>query len=868
MATAKREIAFIDTGISDLETFLAGLRSEIRAIVLDPAKPALAQIAIELAKASLRGQRPDAIHVVAHGRPGEVSFASGPLSLATIGSYRDDLAIIGQALGGGEIRLWTCETAKGAEGAAFVTRISRATGARVVATTGLVGSAARSGSWQLDAQAEPIYAPPPLSAAGIESYAGVMATKYWRGGNGNWSASTWATTATGAANTAPPAAGDTVILENLLSEVSASYTLTVNSNTNAIASLQIGDGGNTNSVTLVIASGVTLDVAGAITVNLSSGGSNTAQIQMSGTATLDAATLNLTGTGGGPTGLVTGSGTLNVSGHITTGSHVTASGGTLDVFGTIDSGAVLAIGTAAASTLKLEGTATSSAAISINNANQTLEIGATAVLTISAAESITNGTIQLDGGTLTDASGVTIGSGARLSGSGTAGAITLSGGTITQSGAALTLTSITGSGTVNGSPTVTTVTASGNALEFTGAVDLTGSATAFHIANVANSVLKFDGAVGTASINPTVTFDAASSGVGILDLTGINLSDFHGVIANLNAGESIKINGAASDSLDATGTQLTVFNGSATSLGTIDLSTSYTGYTFSVASGTISLALSAPAILHVGDGGAIDGADDTVSGQTNDNLVTGTAGANSTVTILDGATQLGTTTAAADGSWSYTLTSGNITTIGQGSGKSITAKDAGHGLTSASSSAFTFSVDTTAPTLSASLPLDNASTAPLNRNIVLDFSEDVFANGGTITLTKDNSPGAGTIQTFTLTAGSTSGTGYTISGSTIVLNPTADLVSGGTYHITASATALVDAAGNAWAGISSTLTLNWTATAADATLPATPTITSVTDDVGSIQGALANNAVTDDTQLVVRVSFTADPAAARPPPAP
>src|SRR5205807_228515 len=109
---------------------------------------------------------------------------------------------------------------------------------------------------------------------------------------------------------------------------------------------------------------------------------------------------------------VTGAGTL------------TASGGILDLTGTI-SGATLAIGSASAATLKIDGSATTSSAITLNNSNQTLEIGASGALTINAAESITNGTIRLDGGTLTDAPGVTIGSGATLTGTGTAGAITL-----------------------------------------------------------------------------------------------------------------------------------------------------------------------------------------------------------------------------------------------------------------------------------------------------------------------------------------------------------------------------------------------------------------------------------------------------------
>jgi len=48
--------------------------------------------------------------------------------------------------------------------------------------------------------------------------------------------------------------------------------------------------------------------------------------------------------------------------------------------------------------------------------------GALGSLMIGAAESITNGRIQLDGGTLTDSFGVTVGSAATLIGSGTVAA--------------------------------------------------------------------------------------------------------------------------------------------------------------------------------------------------------------------------------------------------------------------------------------------------------------------------------------------------------------------------------------------------------------------------------------------------------------
>jgi hypothetical protein len=136
------------------------------------------------------------------------------------------------------------------------------------------------------------------------------------------------------------------------------------------------------------------------------------------------------GTLGGKTGsgdiTLSGIGTVNVTGHIMTGTHLTAGGNggstTLDVFGTIDNGVVLAIATSGASNLKNDGTATSTAAISNNSTNQTLTIGSLGALTINAAESITSGTISMAGGTLTDSSGLTVGSGETLNGPGTVAA--------------------------------------------------------------------------------------------------------------------------------------------------------------------------------------------------------------------------------------------------------------------------------------------------------------------------------------------------------------------------------------------------------------------------------------------------------------
>ena len=105
-------------------------------------------------------------------------------------------------------------------------------------------------------------------------------------------------------------------------------------------------------------------------------------------------------------GIINGYGT--VSAAITgSGGAVTANGpalgGTLNLSGSVATGQSFTIGTTNPSTLEFSGVATLAGPISISNSNQTLEVASPGSLTITTgAESITNGTIQMAGGTLTD----------------------------------------------------------------------------------------------------------------------------------------------------------------------------------------------------------------------------------------------------------------------------------------------------------------------------------------------------------------------------------------------------------------------------------------------------------------------------------
>ena len=134
--TPKREIAFIDRGVDDLATLLAGIRPDVEPILLSNDEPAPRQMARAVkGRAGL-----EAIHVIAHGRPGEVSFGAGALSLDNVDEYAAELSEVGLILGDGAFQLWTCESGQGKRGVAFVDALARASGAQVSASTQLVGA--------------------------------------------------------------------------------------------------------------------------------------------------------------------------------------------------------------------------------------------------------------------------------------------------------------------------------------------------------------------------------------------------------------------------------------------------------------------------------------------------------------------------------------------------------------------------------------------------------------------------------------------------------------------------------------------------------------------------------------------------------
>jgi Domain of unknown function (DUF4347) len=172
MTPNQREIAVIDCHVDDPAVLLAALRPDVEPVLLSDDAPALWQSA----EAVKHRTNLAAIHVIAHGAPGQVKWGTKALALETLQEDGADLAAIGRAFGrDGCLLLWSCHTAAGERGKAFVDALARATGTQVAASTGLVGAATLGGQWELHLRSGASKTQAPLTADGIANYASVMA---------------------------------------------------------------------------------------------------------------------------------------------------------------------------------------------------------------------------------------------------------------------------------------------------------------------------------------------------------------------------------------------------------------------------------------------------------------------------------------------------------------------------------------------------------------------------------------------------------------------------------------------------------------------------------------------------------------------
>ncbi len=219
------------------------------------------------------------------------------------------------------------------------------------------------------------------------------------------------------------------------------------------------------------------------------------------------------------------------------------------------------------------------------------------------------------------------------------------------------------------------------------------------------------------------------------------------------------------------------------------------------------------------------------TGVTNDANpeIKGTAEAGSTVTVYDGTTLLGSVVTDAKGNWTYTPTTALLDGVHN---ITATATNAA-GNVSPRTGIYDFTVDTTAP------------QAPTITSVLDDVGlvTGQITNG---TVTDDTTPtvnGTGEAGATIKLYDGTTYLGSTLVGATGTWSytPTTAL-SNGAHSLNATQTDVAGNTGPVSGSVSFTI---------DTSTVTSPTITTVQDDVGTVQGAVAQSGTTDDTKPTI-----------------
>lgn len=149
--TDPTELLFVDSGVAQAASLLAGLRSGIQTVLLPERGNGLEEVAFALAGLT----DVPAVHILSHGRPGALQLCGATIDGQALGERPELLRIIREALApDAEIVLYGCSVGAGAVGPAFLARFSDLFDRTVTAAKAPVGGEAFGGVWPAPARTD------------------------------------------------------------------------------------------------------------------------------------------------------------------------------------------------------------------------------------------------------------------------------------------------------------------------------------------------------------------------------------------------------------------------------------------------------------------------------------------------------------------------------------------------------------------------------------------------------------------------------------------------------------------------------------------------------------------------------------------
>ena len=176
-AGSAHEIAFVDLGVPDAQTLVAGLAAQrdggraLEIVTIAAGEDGLAVISH-----TLQGRHDiNAVHLYSHGSPGQLQLGSSMLSQDTVLQRAHELAAWGSALtADADLLLYGCDVAASDAGQALVRDLAALTGADVAASDNTTGAAASGGDWVLERRSGPIEAVAALGLSAQQAWQGTL----------------------------------------------------------------------------------------------------------------------------------------------------------------------------------------------------------------------------------------------------------------------------------------------------------------------------------------------------------------------------------------------------------------------------------------------------------------------------------------------------------------------------------------------------------------------------------------------------------------------------------------------------------------------------------------------------------------------
>ncbi|MBF0178141.1 MAG: DUF4347 domain-containing protein, partial [Magnetococcales bacterium] len=169
---AIREVVFVDAAVPDATFFVGKFAAHTEVVILDPDQNAVEQITRELSNHN----NLSAIHLIAHGSPGQIDLTGSPLSMTTLNDYAPELSHWSAAMApGADFMIYGCDVGATPQGQALLQDLATLTGTDVAASTDLTGPVAKGGDWNLESSCGSIETTSLGERGSIDAYGYVLA---------------------------------------------------------------------------------------------------------------------------------------------------------------------------------------------------------------------------------------------------------------------------------------------------------------------------------------------------------------------------------------------------------------------------------------------------------------------------------------------------------------------------------------------------------------------------------------------------------------------------------------------------------------------------------------------------------------------